>query len=85
MTDDSPSEPGRAGIADAEPHHRHLRNIFMAATDVEEFTETQNERARSRTVVSEESISVSEAVARFVKADGLTDTYADPIYKSDGD
>lgn len=85
MSNDSSTGSGRAGHSDAEQHHKHLRDIFMDATNVKGFTETQNQRARSRRVVDEESDSVAEAVATFVKDDGLTDTYADPIYKSDGE
>jgi hypothetical protein len=84
MTDGSSSDTGPPARSDAEPHHR-LRDIFMAATDVKGFTETQNQRARSRRVIDEESDSVAEAVATFVRDDGLTDTYADPIYKSGGE
>lgn len=83
MTSDS-SDSARPTGSDAESHHRRLRDIFLAATDVEEFTETQNQRARSRVVADEDSVSVSEAVATLIKDDGLTDTYADPIYESDG-
>lgn len=57
----------------------------MATTDAGGVTETQNQRAGSLTVADEESTSVSEAVDGFVKADGLTDTYTDPIYESNGD
>lgn len=83
MTDDPSPDSGQGARSDAEPEHRHLRDIFMATTDVEEFTETQ--RARSPTIADEESVSVREAVATFVKNDGLTDTYAELVYKSDGD
>lgn len=83
MTDES--TPNR-GIADTSSSERHqqLRDVFVAATDVEGFTETQDQRATSRRVADEESRSVQEAVTAIVKADGLTDAYTDPVYDDGG-
>jgi len=83
MTDDKPQETDRTERRDTEPHHLKLRDLFVAATDVGKVTETQDERANSPILSDEESVSVSEAVDGFVKADGLTDTYADPAFESD--
>lgn len=83
MTDDSTSERAPSE-GDGRPSHRELRDIFVAMTESEEFTETQHQRAGSRRLVDEESMSVSEAVTAIVKADGLRDTYADPVYETEG-
>jgi hypothetical protein len=83
MTDESASESDAAADDGSQPYDRQLRDIFVATTDVEGFTETQDERATSRGVADEESASVSEAVVDIARADGLTDTYADPVYKRD--
>jgi hypothetical protein len=78
------SAPDRRTVADdREVRHRDLRDIFVAATGVEGFTETQEQQTTSRTISEEES--VAEAVTAIAKADGLGDTYTDLVYKGDSE
>jgi hypothetical protein len=84
MSSGSAQESDRPAGDDGTRYHE-LRDIFVAATNAEGFTETQDRRATSRRLADEESASVSEAVADIVRDDGLGDTYADPVYKSDGE
>lgn len=64
-----------------ESRYRELREIFVATTGVEGFTETQDQRTSSRMIAGEDS--VAEAVTAIAKADGLTDTYSIPAYEPD--
>ncbi|WP_336133571.1 hypothetical protein [Natronomonas amylolytica] len=75
------SEQNRS-TAEFETRHRKLRDIFIATTGSEGFTETQHQRPNSRRVADEES--VAEVVTALAKDDGLRDTYADLVYRIDG-
>lgn len=78
------SAPNRRAVADdREARHRELRDIFVAATGAEGFTETQEQQTSSRTISGEES--VAETVTAIAKADGLGDTYTDLVYEGDGE
>ncbi len=63
--------------------HRELRDIFVAITGSEKFTETQEQQLASRYLVAEESL--SEPVTAIAKADGLADTFSDLEYTSDSE
>jgi hypothetical protein len=78
MSEHTPSERRRS-TADTEARHRELRDIFVATTGTESFTETQRRQTTSRRVADEES--VSEVVTDLAKADGLRDTYTDLVYR----
>lgn len=66
-----------------EARHRELRDIFVTITGSEEFTETQEQQTTSRYIVAEEAL--SEPVTAIAKADGLTDTFSDLEYNTDGE
>lgn len=83
MTDVAEQSTGSAAVEDREDRHQELRDIFVAATGAEEFTERQEQRTTSK-VVAEEG-SVAEFVTDAAKADGLGDAYADPLYEGDGE
>lgn len=85
MTEESAPESDAAAGDEPEPYYRQLRDIFVATTNTEGFTETQDQQATSRVVADEDSTSVSEAVADIARDDGLTDAYTDPVYKSDSE
>jgi hypothetical protein len=63
--------------------HRELRDIFVAATGAEGFTETQQQQPTSRVIAEEGSL--AEIVTDLAKADGLADTYTDPLYDGDSE
>lgn len=78
------SHPGTdrpAGI-DRDARQQELRDIFVATTGTEEFTETQQQQTSSRTIAAEDSI--ARTVTDIAKADGLTDTYTDLEYNDEG-
>lgn len=79
MADQPSQEPSDD---DRESHRRELRDIFVAATGAEEFTETQERGPSSKVVVAEGSVAAS--VTDIAKADGLADAYTDPLYEADG-
>jgi hypothetical protein len=58
----------------SEDRYATLRDIFIAATGSEEFTETQEQRITSRYLAAEDS--VSETITAMAKDDGLADTFA---------
>lgn len=68
---------------DSEDRHRELRDIFVAATGGEEFTEIQEQRTASKAIA--EGGSVAESVTDIAKADGLADTYGDLLYGDDSE
>lgn len=78
MTDEQTAKRGNVAGQEAAVSHRKLRDIFVATTDAEEFTETQNEHTTRRTATSEES--VSAIVTDIARADGLADTYGGLVY-----
>lgn len=81
MAEPSPPETERTNSIDPDVRHRELRDIFVAATGTEEFTETQKQQTESRTIVTEESM--SRTVTDIAKADGLGDTYTDLEFVDD--
>jgi hypothetical protein len=58
----------------SEDRYAALRDIFIATTGSEEFTETQEQRITSRYLESEDS--VAEVITAMAKDDGLVDTFA---------
>lgn len=65
-----------------EDRHATLRDIFIAATGSEEFTETQEQRITSRYLAED---SVSEMITAMAKDDGLADTFAGLEYASNAE
>lgn len=81
MTERMTDEAERLPAEGSETRQRELRTIFVDATGSEEFTETQEQEVTSRYIDAENSLSGS--VTAIAKADGLTDTLADPDYEND--
>lgn len=66
-----------------DAHQLALRDIFIATTGSEEFTETQEQRITTRYLASGDS--VSEVITAMAKEDGLADTFAGLEYTGEGE
>lgn len=82
MAEQSPDEEIEDATTDRRDRHRELRDIFVTVTGSTEFTQSQDEQSQLRSAAPEESL--SGPVTEIAKSDGLSDTYPDLEYATDG-